>query len=63
MQTSKIFSIHFWLSMAKKKDDFALIYARISVDGKRAEISLKCNTSVNVWDASSERITGTTRRA
>ena len=55
MQTSKTFSIHFWLSMAKKKDDFAPIYARITVDGKRAEISLKRFTSVTYWDIRSKR--------
>lgn len=55
MQTSKTFSIHFWLSMAKKKDDLAPIYARITVDGKRAEISLKRFTSVTYWDTRSKR--------
>ena len=55
MQTSKTFSIHFWLSLAKKKDDFAPIYARITVDGKRAEISLKRFTSVTYWDIRSKR--------
>ena len=57
MQTSKTFSIHFWLSMAKKKDDSAPIYARITVDGKRAEISLKRFTSVTYWDTRSKRTT------
>jgi len=55
MQTSKTFSIHFWLSMAKKKDELAPIYARITVDGKRAEISLKRSTSVTYWDTRSRR--------
>lgn len=55
MQTSKTFSIHFWLSMAKKKDNLAPIYARITVDGKCAEISLKRFTSVTYWDARSKR--------
>lgn len=57
MQTSKTFTIHFWLSMAKAKDDFAPIYARITVDGKRAEISLKRSTSVTYWDTRSKRST------
>jgi site-specific recombinase XerD len=39
------------------------IYARITVDGKRAEISLKRHTSVNAWDASRGRVTGTTQKA
>ncbi len=39
------------------------IYARITVDGRRAEISLKRYTSVNVWDVSRGRVTGTTHKA
>jgi hypothetical protein len=39
------------------------IYARITVDGRRAEISLKRNTSVNVWDVSKGRVIGTTQKA
>ncbi|MFS4447870.1 site-specific integrase [Maribacter sp. 2307UL18-2] len=39
------------------------IYARITVDGRRAEISLKRNTSVNVWDVSKGRVIGTTSKA
>ena len=34
MQTSKTFSIHFWLKMTKKKGDLAPIYARI-IENKR----------------------------
>lgn len=39
------------------------IYARITVDGRRAEISLKRYTSVNVWDVSKGRVIGTTSKA
>ncbi|WP_299537419.1 site-specific integrase [Ulvibacterium sp.] len=39
------------------------IYARITVDRKRAEISLKRYTSVNVWDVSRGRVIGTTQKA
>lgn len=38
MQPSRTFSIHFWLNIAKRKDDLAPIYARVTVDGKRAEM-------------------------
>ena len=38
MGSSRTFSIHFWLNTAKCKDGFAPIYARVTVDGKRAEI-------------------------
>ena len=50
MGTSRTFSILIWLNLAKEKDGFAPIYARITVDGKRAEISLKRQTSVTYWD-------------
>ncbi|WP_406684609.1 site-specific integrase [Seonamhaeicola sp. MEBiC1930] len=55
MQTSRTFSIHFWLNLAKKKGNLAPIYVRVTVDGKRAEISLKRETSVTYWDTKSKK--------
>lgn len=55
MQTSKTFSIHFWLKMDKKRGNLAPIYVRITVNGKRAEISLKRDISVTYWDTRSKR--------
>lgn len=55
MQTSKTFSIHFWLNTAKKKNGIAPVYARITVNGKRAEISLKRYRSVTSWDSKTKR--------
>jgi site-specific recombinase XerD len=55
MQTSKTFSIHFWLNTAKKKNGIAPIYARITVNGKRAEISLKRYQPVTSWDPKTKR--------
>lgn len=60
MRTSRTFSIHFWLNLTKKKDDLAPIYARVTVDGKRAEISLKRETSVTYWDTKSKKTTSRT---
>lgn len=60
MGTSRTFSIHFWLNLAKKKDDLAPIYARVTVDGKRAEISLKRQTSVTYWDTKAKKTTART---
>ena len=57
MRTSRTFSIHFWLNLAKKTDDLAPIYARVTVDGKRAEISLQREASVTYWDIKSKRTT------
>ncbi len=55
MQTSKTFSIHFWLNLSKKKEEISPIYARVTVNGKRAEISLKRSISVTYWDTRSKR--------
>ena len=55
MQTSKTFSIHFWLNTTKKKNGIAPVYARVTVNGKRAEISLKRYQSVTSWDPKTKR--------
>jgi len=60
MGTSRTFSIHFWLNLAKKKGDLAPIYARVTIDGKRAEISLQRQASVTYWDTKSKKTTSRT---
>ena len=55
MKTSKTFSIHFWLNTAKKKNGIAPVYARVTVNGKRSEISLKRYQSVTSWDFKTKR--------
>jgi len=60
MGTSRTFSIHFWINTAKRKGDLAPIYAWVTVDGKRAEISLKRQTSVTYWDTKSKKTTSRT---
>ena len=50
MKTSKTFSIHFWLKKASKKTNGQIpIYARITVEGIRADISLKRSTNEKLW--------------
>ena len=55
MQTSRTFSIHLWLNTSKERDGLAPIYARVTVDGKRAEISLQRQTKIKNWDSKSKR--------
>ncbi|MBA4745915.1 MAG: site-specific integrase [Muricauda sp.] len=55
MDVSTTFTIHFWLNTAKEKDGLAPVYARITVDGKRAEISLKRVTQVTFWDPKAKK--------
>ncbi|WP_034891611.1 site-specific integrase [Gillisia sp. Hel_I_29] len=58
MVTKITFSILFWLNITKSKNGAAPIYARVTVNGRRAEISLKRSCPVNSWDNDSHRIRG-----
>ena len=51
MKTSKTFKILIWQNTAKKRKESAPIYARITVNGKRAEISLGLSYPIIEWDS------------
>src|ERR1035437_3954110 len=51
MKTTQTFSILIWASRLKNSKEEAIISARITVDGKRAEISLKKKINPNFWDS------------
>jgi integrase/recombinase XerD len=50
MKSIHTFSILFWINRAKLNDGKAPIYARVTVDGKRAEISLKRTIEPESWN-------------
>lgn len=58
MKTSNTFSILFWLKLANAKNGKAPLYARITVNGKRAEISLKRKISISNWDTNKNKLKG-----
>jgi len=60
MGISRTFNTHFRLNLAKEKDGLAPIYARVTVDGRRSEISLQRQTSVTYWDTKSKKTTSRT---
>ncbi|WP_317129344.1 site-specific integrase [Flavivirga rizhaonensis] len=60
MKNANTFSILFWLKLAKTKNGKAPLYARISVNGKRAELSLKRNVVISQWDTKRNRLKGLT---
>jgi site-specific recombinase XerD len=54
MKNSRSFSVLFWTNKAKADSSgLAPLYARVTVDGKRAEISLKKKLNLKKWDAKS----------
>lgn len=59
MKTTATFSILFWADSARAKDKQAAIYARITVNGKRATLSLKRKVPLSDWDAHKGRGRGT----
>ncbi|WP_160070387.1 site-specific integrase [Sphingobacterium bovisgrunnientis] len=59
MKSRNTFGIQFVLRLPKnKKDEMAVVYARITVNGRRAEISLKSKVSINNWDEAKGRAKG-----
>jgi integrase/recombinase XerD len=50
MTTTNTFGIIFYLKRQKGKNGKAPIYARITVDGKRAEISVKKQIEIDNWN-------------
>lgn len=63
MQTSRTFAIHFWLQLAKNKNGFAPVFARVTVDKRRVEISLKRKCEVTSWDSNIKRSSSKTPQA
>lgn len=60
MKTNQTFSILIWANKARKKDEELPLYARVTVDGKRAEISLKTNVDSSKWNPEKGYLTGST---
>jgi hypothetical protein len=51
MKTSKSFSVLFWTNKAKADNNGLVpLYVRVTVEGKRAEISLKKKLNLKKWD-------------
>lgn len=61
MKTTATFSILFWADLSRAKDNQASIYARVTVNGKRATISLKRKVPISDWDAHKGRARGTSQ--
>ncbi|MDT0650601.1 site-specific integrase [Autumnicola edwardsiae] len=58
MRTSQTFSISFFIRKKKKQPELALLYARVTVNSKSLEISLKRTLPVNRWNQSAGKILG-----
>ncbi|HLU85658.1 MAG TPA: site-specific integrase [Vicingaceae bacterium] len=62
MKTNTTFSVLFFTRKLSNSAEKLSIYARITLNGKRAEISLKRIVQVNDWDANRARCRGNTSK-
>ncbi len=63
MKTSSSFSILFWVNLSRTKNGEASLYARITVNGKRAAISLNRKVLITDWDSDRNRAKGTGQKS
>jgi site-specific recombinase XerD len=63
MKTTQTFSILIWANKAKSTDKGIPINARVTIDGLRAEISLKKKVSPEKWDSKAGYVTGSNAEA
>lgn len=63
MKTTTTFRILFWINKAKSKNNRLPIYARVTVNGRRAEISLRRECDPESWDERAHRIKGRNQEA
>lgn len=58
MRTTQTFSISFFTRKKKNQSESAILYARITINGKKLEISLKRTISVDRWNQASTKMMG-----
>lgn len=63
MKTRSTFSLIFWVNSSRIKNDEVPIYARITVDGKRANFSLQRRIKLSDWDPERGIVKGTRQQS
>lgn len=63
MQNSNTFSILFWIYTARAKNNQCKIYVRITVNGKRTNLSLNRSVDISLWDSARQKAKGNSERA
>ncbi len=59
MRTQSTFSVLFWVYAQRATNNLAVIYVRITLNGRKLNISLKRKTDVNLWNPKKQRVKGT----
>jgi site-specific recombinase XerD len=63
MKRLTTFSILFWINQSRVKNNYVSIYARITVNSKRVNISLQRKVLLCDWDTSSGKVRGTKKES
>ncbi|MDO6803020.1 site-specific integrase [Wenyingzhuangia sp. 1_MG-2023] len=63
MKSLKSYAILFWIYTNRAKNGYTNVYARITINSQRANISLKKKVEVSKWDATKGKIKGNTIEA
>jgi site-specific recombinase XerD len=63
MKTSNTFSILIWINASRAKNNEAELFARITINQKRVNISLKRKINLDTWDKSKSRLKGNSENA
>jgi integrase/recombinase XerD len=58
MRTSLTFSVLFWIYTKRAQNNQTNIYARITVNGKKVNISLKHKVGIDSWDSKGQKVKG-----
>jgi hypothetical protein len=58
MKTATTFSILIWINASRAKNNEADLFARVTVNQKRVNISLKRKIDIKSWDKSKSRLKG-----
>ncbi|MGB5378230.1 Arm DNA-binding domain-containing protein [Muriicola sp.] len=62
MRTTSTFSVLFWIHGHRiDKNNLTQVYARITLNGKRAVMSLNQKVDVDLWDSKRQRLKGNSR--
>jgi len=58
MQSQTTFNLSFWVNATRVKNNLVSVFARVTVNGKRANISLKRKVVLSEWDSNKGRARG-----
>ncbi|MGO3707814.1 MAG: Arm DNA-binding domain-containing protein [Mesonia hippocampi] len=56
MRTRSTFSLLFWVNTSRLKNNQVPVYARVTVNGKRVNISLKRKVIISEWDSAKGKL-------